>query len=81
MCLSFWRKSLGKSPWVESEVTWFFGGHVAEVVTTVSYTFSLADGDEEEDDAEPFWLFRGEYSEGLGPVRFDWEAREVKSKT
>jgi hypothetical protein len=76
------RKLLLQSKVVKVEVTRFrLGGLAPEIVSGMSDTLALRNGNETQDGSEPNGLFSGEGSKSLGPVRLVGEAREVKSKT
>ena len=76
------RKLLLQSKVVEVEVTLFaLGGHAPEIVSRMSDTLALRNGDQTQDGSEPDGLFDGKGSKSLGPVRLVGEAREVKAKT
>mmetsp|Transcript_26373 Transcript_26373/g.39073 ORF Transcript_26373/g.39073 Transcript_26373/m.39073 type:complete len:251 (-) Transcript_26373:80-832(-) len=75
------RHLLGESHPVKSTVTRFLGGLIAPVVSRVSYTLSLSDGDEENDSSEQSRLLCSDNSKSLGPVRHNGHSWDVHAKS
>ncbi len=72
---------LGQSQNVESKVTRSLGGLSSEVISGVSNTLSLSDGNEEENGSEESGAFRSKDTEGLRPVGAFRGTLEVHSKS
>ena len=75
------RELLLQSKVVKVEVSLVCLGRLStEVVTRMSNTLTLSNGNETQDGSEPGRFFLGKSSKSSAPVRVHWESREVQTE-